>query len=513
MFRIRLAFPTLVALSLAGCFPYPNRAVTDPWSFAPLTPSKPWSAPNNVKPMHLSDEPPDIPTQDEPFSLGELIDIALRNNVQTKITWAQARSAAASYGQSQSQFFPAIGGNFSYARERQPALISPITGTTTSTPAQLSTAGLIVDDFYFSQWGPQLTVSYLIYDFGTLRATSEAARQALYNADWTHNNAIQTLLQTIMNDFYNYLYQKMLLQADVANVETASITLDAAETGFQTGVRDVSDVLQAKTQLLQNETTWASQQQNVENAYTQMLADMGLPANMKLTTQDLPKTLPKDDVVPPLETLISVGMQNRPDLLASEANYRSMQQKLIAAKRQFLPQFTYNFEIGKDYWNEGLHDQYNFSSTVEVSMPLFQGFYYRNAIKIAEANAKAAEEQVMQTELNMIKEVTQYHSNVRVAFDTLQYATAYLEAAEEQYDVAISQYKQGTNTILNVVSAQSSLIDARASQANAFQQWYTSLANLAYSTGILSPTSLTPFHHNQPEEIVQSHEVQENETR
>jgi outer membrane protein len=512
MFR-KFTFPALVMITCGGC--YPNRAVIDPWSYAPLSPSRPWVPPKNVKPMALSDEPPEMLNQEEPYSLAELIDIALRNNVQTKITWTQARSAAATYGQTQSQFFPAIATDFYYQRARQPTFTSTgITNATTaatanvpSNPAATSAlSNLTVQDFYYSIWGPQLTVTYLIYDFGTLRATSEAARQALYNADWTHNDAILTLLQTIMTDFYNYLYQKMLLDADEANVETASLTLEAAESGFTTGVRDVSDVLQAKTQLLQNQTTWAAQQQNVETAYATMLSDMGLPATMKLETQEMPKELPKNDIVPPVETLIAIAMQNRPDLLASEANLKSKQQSLLAAKRQFLPQFNYDFEIGKNYYSGGLHDKYNFLSTFTVSMPLFQGFFYRNAIKIAEANMKTAEEQVMQSELTMIKEVTTYHYNVRVSFDTLQFATAFLAAAQEQYRVALAQYKQGTNTILNVVSAQSSLVDARASQANAFQQWYTSLANLAYSTGILSPTYLTPFHPEQIEEVVQAQE-------
>lgn len=490
----RITIPISILLTCAGC--YPNRAVIDPWSYAPTTPSEPWLPPKNIQAMALSEEP-EVPGQEDPYSLGELIDIALRNNQQTKITWAQARSAAANYGQSQSQFFPEVNGNFAYSRNRQPDFVTTgaITSTNPGNSTSLGTTSII--DIYYTYWTPQLNVSYLIYDFGTLRATSEAARQALYTADWTHNDAILTLLQTVMNDYYNYVYQKQLLIADVANIETATTTLDAAEAGFLSGVHDVSDVLQAKTQLLQNQTIWAAQQQNVENAYTQMLNDMGLPANMKLTTQNLPTSLPDKDVIPPIETLIAVANQNRPDLLAAEANLRSKQKLLLAAKRQFLPKFNYNFDIGKDYYNDGLHDVYNFSSAVSVSMPLFQGFFYRNAIKIAEANRVAAEEQMKQTELSMIQEITSYHFSVHVAFETLQFATAFLAAAEEQYDVALSQYKQGTNTILNVVSAQSSLVDARARLANSVQQWYSSLANLAYATGMLSPNQLSPFDYGQ----------------
>lgn len=482
---------SLLSVCAVGC--YPNKAAFDPWGYAPPNSSTPWEPPQSAKPMDLSKKPPPIPSQEEPFSLAELIDIALANSVQTKITWASARSAAAAYGQSQSVFFPSVSGTFTYQRARQPSFNSITSGASPETGNLGSPSTISVQDTYYSIWGPQLQISYLIFDFGTQRSTSEAARQALYNADWTHNDAILTLLQTVMTDFYTYLYQKQLLQADVANIETAQLTLDSAQLGFNTGVRDVSDVLQATTQLLQNQTTWAGQQQNVENAYTQLLNNMGLPANLNLKVQDLPTILPDHDIVPSVEALIGIAIQNRPDLLAAEANLRSKENQLKAAKTQWLPQVNYNFQLGKTYYNKGLHDQYNFLNTLSVSMPIFSGFFYRNAIKGAEANQKLAEEQLKQTELQMIQEITSYHYNVRVAFDTLKFATAFLEAAKEQYTVALSQYRYGTNTILDVVSAQSSLADARAQQANGFQQWYTALANLAYSTGILSPTDPSPF--------------------
>lgn len=487
-----LSIAIAAMLLTAGC--YPNKAAIDPWSSAPLSPSLPWSPPSSVKPMPLTTDEPQLEEQIDPYSLGEIIDIALKNNQQTKITWAQARSAAANYAQTQNPFFPSLTADFSYLRARQPAFSSnapqgsSIAAGNTGAPNSSS-----VSDIYYSLWGPQLSLSYLIYDFGTSRATSEAARQALYSADWTHNSAILGVLQTVMSDFYNYLYEQQLLIADEANIKTAQLTLDAALTGFESGVRNVSDVLQSKTQLLQQQTSWAAQKQNVENAYTTLLTDMGLPANRLLSMQPLPTILPPKEILPPTETLIAVALQNRPDLLSMEATVRSNQQTLLATKRQFLPQFNYNFEIGKNYYNQGLHDKYNFMSTFSVSMPIFKGFYYRNAIKIAEANTKQAQEQLRQTELDVIQQVTAYHYNVRTSFETVEFAQGFLAAAQEQYSVALAQYKEGTNTILDVVSAQSSLADARAQLAHSFDGWYTALANLAYATGLLSPTRLMPF--------------------
>ena len=482
-FGMPLSLFTLFICS--GC--YTTKAIIDPYSYAPKHADKPWSPPSYVRPMPMSDAPPELPSQDEPYSLAEVVDIALRNNLQTKITWAQARAAAAQWGQSQSQYFPQLTGQYSLQRARQPNFV---TNNFISSGTGTALGPVTVNDVYYSVYGPQLQISYLLFDFGTLRATTESYRQALYNADWTHNSAIQVLIQTIMNDYYNYLYQRQLYIADEANVETARLTFEVAETGLRAGVRDVSDFLQAQTQLLQNQTSLAAQQQNVEASYAQLLASMGLPANMELNTQGLPSDLPTNDILPPLEDLIDLGLKNRPDLLASEANLHSYQQQLKAAQRQFLPQINYSFDIGKSYFNKGLHDQYNFDSTISVSMPIFSGFYYRNAIKLAKANVKTAEEQMKNNEIDVIQQITTYYSSVKVSFDTLKFATAFLAASEEQYTVAIAKYKEGTNTILDVVSAQSSLADARATQASAIQQWFTSLANLAYATGMVSPTSL-----------------------
>ncbi len=43
-------------------------------------------------------------------------------------------------------------------------------------------------------------------------------------------------------------------------------------------------------------------------------------------------------------------------------------------------------------------------------------------------------------------------------------------------------------TILDVMSAQSSLADARSKKANSQKNWFVSLASIAYATGSLCAT-------------------------
>ncbi len=486
-----------VLLLASAC--YVNRALVAPWTYAPATSRTVWKPPARLKLCSFSCEPV-LPSSEIPLSLAEAIDIALQNSPQTKITWAEARAAAANYGQSQSSDLPTLNATLDWQRTRslagaattpaESALSDVGGGAAQGGSTTLVPGGGII---YLSTWGPQLELSYTILDFGQARATSEAARYALYFADWTHNRAIQTLIQTVTDDYYNYLYQKQLLKAKREDLETAKVTLDSANLGMQTGVNDVSDVLQARTQMLQAELALVNEQQVVETAYAQMLNDMGVPANLSFAVEELPLAKPSEEMLTDVNQLLEIALDQRADLLAAEADLRSKEESVKAAKLQFWPTLSYTLDYGRTYYTGNINDNYDFVSTFSFSVPIFNGFFNLNNIRIAQANKEQAEAELLQTKLAVIQQITTAHYNVKIAFESLKFANAFLEAAVEQYRVVLSQYRAGTNTITNVVSSQSSLADARAQEASAVQNWFTSLTALAYATGSLSQSTLEGF--------------------
>ncbi len=467
MLKHRLPVAALISLFLGGC--YVNRAILDPYGAAPSSPSEFWKPPKRAL-ASPSDVAQTIPNTETPLSLAEVIDIALRNNTETRMTWAEARTSAAAYAQTQSSQLPQITGDFAYSRYR------------TST-----TFNNIVETYWQSEWGPELNVSYIVFDFGQRRATSEAARQALYFADWTHNRMIQTVLDTVTNNYYNYLYQKQLyvsLEADVANAKT---TFDEASLGLETGVKNISDVLQAKTQLLQRQTELVAQQQKIVDSYAVLLSNMGVPASTSIKLEEIPQDIPHTLIQEDTNEMIQRALEKRADLLAAEANLRAAEENVTAAKRQFFPTLEYNFDFGRTYFSEGGNDDYNLLSAFVLNIPIFYGFSLQNSVRQAKAQKEQAEAQLRQAQLQVIEDVTTAHSSVKVAFETLGYAQGFLKSAQEQFKVALAQYKEGTADILTVISAQTALANARSEVARSFQQWFSSLANLAYAAGTLSP--------------------------
>ncbi len=457
----------LAALCTAGC----GFDAFDPFALAPTNSASTWS------PMRgntlISSQfcktllPPSF--SDTDLTLADLLDIALQNNPNTQQTWASARAAAAEYGQNLSSYFPDIEFQGTYTRQR----------------SSFSLGGTPIP-FYLTEAGPEIDVTYTILDFGQRSSSAETARQALYYADWTHNQEIQTVLQTVMNDYYNYIYQAEVLRGNEENLENAQAALDAANQKFALGLAALGDVAQARTQFLQNKINLTTQKQNVENAFAQLATDLGLPSTLRFHLQRIPDQPPIDPILECVNVLVEKAQQQRPELLASLANLRSKEAALRNAKTQLLPTVTGTFDLGKTYFNGGQQEKKpHFTAELALSFPIFHGFYYRNGIRVAEANLEASRGQFLQTELTVIQSVTVGRSNVETAAQNLKDSAEYLQAAQVEFAITLANYKTGTMTILNVLSAQSSLADARTKRASAQENWFTSLAALAYATGSL----------------------------
>jgi len=416
-----------------------------------------------------------LPQKKSTLNLADVIDLGLQNNPNTTISWAEARAAASVYGQSLADFYPEIDifGNYQRVKEN------------------LQEANLHIN-YYQTTITPEMQVNYLIFDFGERRYNSQSALYALNFANYSFNQQLQSVLQGLINDYFDYLYQKEALEADQADLLTAKATLDAAEEKKRTGVASLSDIVQAKTQYLQIKMSLIAQRVDTEASYAQLATQMGIPANFPFKTANLPLEIETDVPIQNLRTLIDTAKKCRQDFLAVKANRQSKAFAVDSAIAKNRPIITANFDLGKDFYGSmGSKEDYHWTLQFTLGYPLFKGFYYDNLIKQSKANLKEAEAQVKQSELNVIEEVSVAHFDVKMAKQTYETAKDYLETATLRFKIALANYKAGANTILDVLSAQSSLADARAEMASAKKTWFLSLANLAYATGTLTKNTLS----------------------
>jgi outer membrane protein len=458
-------------LIMTSCVDY--KGLVDPYSKAPASKTSIWQNPSKKEtPFTKATIPNEL--KDKKLTLAELLDIGLINNPITYKTWAMARSAASSYASTLSSYFPEADLIGTYTREKESVYSSGIFGHTKPV------------HYYQTIITPEASLSYTIFDFGLRKSTSAAALQTFYYAGFIHNQQLQAVTRTIMDDYYNYQYQKQLMVANEADLENARMSLDSAQQKFIAGIASVGDVTQAKTKYLEMKLQLISQENVVKTTFANLAKDLGLDANNFFDVQEFPKEILTNMQIESIDSLVFTAQTQRQDYLAMQSQISAKEELVKQAKAESLPLLTTDFDIGRNYYNGNVNDDYHFTLGFKISFPLFRGFYFKNKEKQAQANLEQAMSSLTQTKLTIIGQITIAHNDVLSAKDTMKCSEEYLKEAKKRFDIALASYKAGTVTILDVIAAQSSLADARAQKVKAEKDWFASLSNLAYATGSLS---------------------------
>lgn len=439
----------------------------------------------------------------ENLSALELIDIALRNNPETRATWNRARAAAYQLQATKSTLYPIVGAEAGYAATYQDFggsgkdLNSGVVVITDPTLEDENgfldpSTGIAIGDFIGGSSNfshlivSDLSASYLLFDFGARCATIESARQALQAANWQHNRNLQSVMIHVLNAYYAYLDVKALLEAQQDDLEDAELNLEAAQELYNAGVKTQLDVLQSKSQLVNIQLIIEETKGFVQIELGNLANALGLPANTELSVAALPSDLPKEEKIDNVEELMEVAKQRRPDLAAYQADYKKKQAELKFANADGLPYVTANGEVQRvDGLTRSLSSGFVYSGTLSVEVPLFRGYYYTNQQRAAKARVSQACANLQSKESDVLLEVWKSYYAFNTAVQTYKYSEEFLKYTEMTYDAAMGGYKEGTGSILDLLSAQKALSRARAQKIQARTLWVTSLARIAYATGTL----------------------------
>lgn len=287
-----------------------------------------------------------------PVSVAELIDYGLRNNPQTKVTWNTARANAYILYANYNTFYPHVtateeiefvkshfnagtGGARNAAGNiiNGAAAINNVNDTngTINTGgggviiggggggggAGTNSVGAVYNQFLITD----LSVSYIMLDFGGRQASVEAARQALFSANWTHNRNLQTVILTILQSYYNYIAAEATVEAQKENFNNAKQNLESAKTMYEAGVARLVDFLLARSAFVNAELLLEQAYNNLHTTMGQLATAIGIPADRKFDVVPMPEKLPEVNIEKDMHALLEKAKDLRPDLAATYSNY------------------------------------------------------------------------------------------------------------------------------------------------------------------------------------------------
>lgn len=417
--------------------------------------------------------PPEYLKPGTTLSLGQLIDVALKTNPATREAWHSALAAAAQVGSKRSLYFPYVEIDGSILREKQAAVGGQFTYLQTT-------------------YGPSVAASWLLFNFGGREADVQEATRALYAADWTHNAAIQDVVLRVAQSYYQYLNAKAQVAARQVNLEEAKNNLDAAAARHRAGVATIADELQARTVASQVELDLQDAQGQVQIIRGALATAVGVSANVPVDVGELPQDLPLDAVKKSVDELIAAALARRPDLAAERFRLLAAESHILAAAIDGLPSLTLDASGNRTfYWRSGAADPFstNWAGALTLRIPVFRGFDTTYRVRKAREEAETAKAAAERTEDEVILDVWASYYAVQTASQRVKTTRDLLASASQSADVAQGRYRSGVGSILDLLTAQTALAEARSQEAQARSLWFLSVAQLAHATGVLEPGS------------------------
>jgi len=469
--RFHRLIPIVLTLAGVACTHAPLPRIAG----APATPasnSEPWRAPRGVVPAEPAVAPatlpPDIASRGEALTLADVVDVALRNNPQTQLSWAQARAGAATYGAATAARLPTLDAsvNASYS---QTSIGQTLGGT--------GTRRIIT---------PGATLSYVLFDFGGRSGSIAAARASAVALDLTHNATLQNVALQTEAAYFNYQAYRGLVVAARISLAEADTNLTSAQQRNRAGVATIADVLQAQTQRAQAQLDLETAEGNFNIARGSLATAMGLPASARYETAPVNDSIPVSLAAADVDTLINRALENRPDLAAARVQIEQAQAEVRVARSAEFPALTLNSTFSHPYSSQRNASGYTYGLNLGLSVPIFNLARPYNVMAAqAQVDVSSARAALLRTEV--AQQVYSSYYTLQTATQRVRTTDVLLASAIQSEDAARARYRAGVGTIIDLLAAQSALASARAQETQSRWIWSAALAQLAHDVGVVGP--------------------------
>jgi outer membrane protein TolC len=179
----------------------------------------------------------------------------------------------------------------------------------------------------------------------------------------------------------------------------------------------------------------------------------------------------------------TLGIGNRPELMAARASLEAAQQQSHVASAGRLPTVDAyaNYQADHGWRREG--DGTSWTAGIVVNMPVFDGFSTGARVAGARARERAAAEQLRRMELLFETELEEARLAHELALAQREVAVKQVGQAEEAAQLSRERFAAGTLLSTELIGVESRLVDARVQLALATAREHTALAHLRRVAG------------------------------
>jgi outer membrane protein len=406
------------------------------------------------------------------YTLAELIDLAEQHNPETRVAWEEAKSKADELGIARSSLYPTL--------------------TAVALAVSLRTATLI-DEYYHRQtegiFEPVLRVEYLVFDVGGRSGEIDVAKANLLASNLAFNDTHRRIIYQVAEAYYRLLNAQGQRQAAEFSLENARAVEQDAEARLENGLATKPDELEATAARAQADFDLQAAIGAVDIARGDLATALGVDPGTVFAVQGIDQLKLPSSIADSVDQEIDRAFSQRPDLLLQLARLRAANASIKQVRSEYFPTLSFSGDGGmvRAYGQQDLlPGSYaageTWTAQFELRWNLFDGA--RREYRMAQANhdKKAAQAQIDALRDQIADQVWTAYTNMRTAFRQQQAAASLLTASQESYQAAHESYGYGVRNLLDVVSAQKTLAQARSEDVAARTQLLLTVTGLAFQT-------------------------------
>ncbi len=419
-----------------------------------------------------------------PLSLDDCIRIALKNNVQVRVSRYQYRNAYYDKRNAYRNILPSLSitmGVFRYERGPTSYLGNEYVGP------GFPQLDRVVQSTDYSMG---LSLNQNIYDGGmwwnSIRKgkVDEKAQAYNYEADR------QKVIVTVMQNYFTLLKEQKLLEVNRQAVERSREQLERAQSMYELGSVAKVDVFKARVNLGNDRIQYINQENRVRKAKQDLNIAMGRNPDEPL---EIVTDIEFSKHMVQLDSLYKAAIENNPTLRKYELDRRSADLQIKIAGSRYFPEISGFFTINRrvPQWDGVFKEfdrEYNYTIGVQLRWTLFNGFGDYVQKQKAKINAMIVQEQMNDYQRNLLSTIKSLYDNLKAYDEIIRINRENLEASREEYRLALERYRVGNGTAIELREAQVNLTRAEQVLVSAEYDAIITYAQLQEAIGKLSDT-------------------------
>jgi outer membrane protein len=419
------------------------------------------------------------------LTLDEARQLSLEKNInviqaQNNVESAQGQALAA-----RGRWLPSLSASAGWARNQNDITggVRVVEGIQVDVPDQFDV---------FNNYSAGLSLGYTIFDGFSRSSNVAAATSQAVSSEMTSSRARQSAVFQVESGYLNVLRNERLVTVSEENLKRDQRQLERIMESNRVGALSIADVYRQQSQVAQDELELIRAKNMYETSKLDVVALIGLDVNQEyiFTTEginvgvdslEMAETVSK---YRDLRELSSRAMVARPDYRGAQEDVYASDEGVTAARSGYWPTLgaflsgsMSNPELGS------LSDNTNLRWGINFRWDLFDQFRTNEGIQNAVARQRNAEIALVQAERDIGVEVKKAMLDLEASAKSVEASRKALVAAQEDYKIAEERYNLGAGTLLDLLVANASLVNAQVILVNSVTTYIFSTFNVEYALG------------------------------